>query len=168
VEIIYEMTGSPVGDLFLAEADGEPVAVLFRKGGKLKGFADWLEKTYPEDSLTAGPCAETRYRLEDYFAGRSRRDRFPKNLRGTPFEISVWKEIAKISFGVTTTYGEIASKLGRSQGSRAVGAATGRNPVAILIPCHRVVGSRGNLTGYGGGMSTKIWLLRHEGVLMAL
>lgn len=168
MKITYDVTGSPVGDLFLAETDGEPIAVLFMKRGRSKRHVEWLQKAYPEAALHKAPCVETRRMLEGYFAGESCRYPFPRSLRGTDFELSVWKEISKIPFGVTKTYGEIARILGRDNGSRAVGGATGRNPVSILIPCHRVVGSRGNLTGYGGGLENKIWLLRHEGVLMRL
>jgi O-6-methylguanine DNA methyltransferase len=88
------------------------------------------------------------------------------DLRGTDFERAVWREILAIPAGSTTTYGAIAATLDRRDASRAVGAAVGANPVSLIVPCHRVIGLNGGLTGYGGGLSRKEWLLRHEGVLL--
>jgi methylated-DNA-[protein]-cysteine S-methyltransferase len=90
----------------------------------------------------------------------------PLDLRGTDFERAVWREILAIPAGNTTTYGTIAATLDRRDASRAVGAAVGANPVSLIVPCHRVIGLNGSLTGYGGGLSRKEWLLRHEGVLL--
>jgi methylated-DNA-[protein]-cysteine S-methyltransferase len=87
-------------------------------------------------------------------------------LRGTEFERAVWREIQAIPAGQTTTYGDIAATLERRDASRAVGAAVGANPVSLIVPCHRVIGLDGGLTGYGGGLPRKEWLLRHEGVLL--
>jgi O-6-methylguanine DNA methyltransferase len=87
----------------------------------------------------------------------------PLDLIGTEFERAVWREIQAIDAGRTTTYGAIAAALGRPDAARAVGAATGANPVSLIVPCHRVVGTAGSLTGYGGGLDRKEWLLRHEG-----
>jgi O-6-methylguanine DNA methyltransferase len=88
------------------------------------------------------------------------------DLRGTEFEQAVWREIQAIPAGQTTTYGDIAATLERRDASRAVGAAVGANPVSLIVPCHRVIGLDGGLTGYGGGLPRKEWLLRHEGVLL--
>ncbi len=88
------------------------------------------------------------------------------DLAGTPFERGVWNELLGIAPGTTTTYGAIAHALGRRDAARAVGAAVGANPVSLIVPCHRVVGSSGSLTGYGGGLERKEWLLRHEGALL--
>src|SRR5207248_7627812 len=86
----------------------------------------------------------------------------PLDLRGGPFELRVWNELRRIDPGVTSTYGAIAKRLGAPSASRAVGAANGANPVGIIVPCHRVIGSSGTLTGYGGGLKRKQWLLNHE------
>lgn len=166
--IAYDLKSSPVGDLFLAEEEGETIAVLFRKTKGVGSQLSWLRRTYPEADVARGVCPETQARLESYFAGMTTTHPFPSRVRGTEFEIAVWKQISKIPFGRTKTYGEIAKALGRPRGSQAVGRATGSNPVSILVPCHRVLGAGGSLTGYGGGTKKKIWLLRHEGVLMAL
>jgi O-6-methylguanine DNA methyltransferase len=88
------------------------------------------------------------------------------DLMGTAFESDVWNELMRIAPGATTTYGAIAARLGRRDGARAVGAAVGANPVSLIVPCHRVVGATGSLTGYGGGLDRKEWLLRHEGALL--
>ena len=101
--------------------------------------------------------------LSAYASGASRRVRAQFDLDGTPFQVAVWKRLTGIPFGRTTTYGELAASLGRPRASRAVGAAVGANPVGILIPCHRVVGSNGALTGFGWGLPMKRALLRHEG-----
>jgi O-6-methylguanine DNA methyltransferase len=106
--------------------------------------------------------------LDDYFAGRWEASVDPAalDLLGTSFEREVWQQLTHLEPGVTTTYGAIASALGRRDASRAVGAAVGANPISLLVPCHRVVGASGSLTGYGGGLDRKEWLLRHEGALL--
>lgn len=100
--------------------------------------------------------------LDQYFRGR--RTKFELALRpaGTPFQRDVWKALARISFGETSTYKAVAAAIGRPAAVRAVGAANGGNPISIIIPCHRVIGADGRLTGYGGGLDRKEWLLRHE------
>ncbi|MBD3335932.1 MAG: methylated-DNA--[protein]-cysteine S-methyltransferase [Candidatus Eisenbacteria bacterium] len=163
MRIHYQIQESPVGDLFTAELEGDPVAIWFRRDTTLIDFLHDVGWTYPEAELKEGGCSGIREWLKGYFAGRPPQRRFPRYLRGTPFQIDVWREIARIPFGATRTYGEIAQRLGTRGGSRAVGGATGKNPVSILIPCHRVIGTRGQLTGFGGGLPAKIWLLRHEG-----
>lgn len=101
--------------------------------------------------------------LSRYFAGDfPAHDELPLDLRGTPFEDRVWRALLTIDPGRTTTYGHLARELGGLTAARAVGGAVGRNPVGIIVPCHRVVGSNGTLTGYGGGLNRKEWLLRHE------
>jgi methylated-DNA-[protein]-cysteine S-methyltransferase len=107
-------------------------------------------------------CAPAVAQLEEYF-DRRRRD-FDVELEpsGTDFERRVWTELGTISYGTTITYGEIARRLGDPDGSRAVGIANARNPIAIMIPCHRVIGADGDLTGYAGGLERKRWLLAHE------
>ena len=104
--------------------------------------------------------AETE--LGEYFIGQRRSFTVPLDPAGTPFQQEVWKQLVGISCGATTSYGEIARRIGRPQGSQAVGLANGQNPIAIIIPCHRVVGASGKLTGYAGGIERKKWLLRHE------
>jgi O-6-methylguanine DNA methyltransferase len=112
-----------------------------------------------------GPNAHVRRlrrELDAYFRGRLRRFGVPLDLRGTPFQRAVWKRLARVPYGTTMTYAELAARIGRPSAVRAVGHANGRNPVSIVIPCHRVVGTDGALHGYGGGLWRKRWLLEHE------
>ena len=123
-------------------------------------------------STTNGETCEmveaAREQLVEYFAGRRVRFDLPMSLAGCgEFQRRVLAEVAAIPHGGTQTYGRIAALVGQPRASRAVGQANGRNPISILIPCHRVIGAQGALTGYGGGLPAKVWLLRHEGVLPA-
>jgi methylated-DNA-[protein]-cysteine S-methyltransferase len=105
--------------------------------------------------------------LSEYFRSARRRFDVPVDPAGTAFQQRVWRAVAAVPFGETVSYGEIAAHMGDAQLARPVGAALGANPIPIIIPCHRVIGSDGSLTGYGGGLRMKIWLLRHEGALLA-
>lgn len=100
--------------------------------------------------------------LREYFRGERRTFDVPLDLRGSDFQVDSWRALADIPFGETSTYGRQAARLGRPGAARAVGAATGRNPVSVILPCHRVVGADGSLTGFAGGLATKRWLLDHE------
>jgi methylated-DNA-[protein]-cysteine S-methyltransferase len=109
------------------------------------------------------PMRQAADELRRYFAGERVQFSCPLDLHGTPFQLAVWQELQHIPYGETRSYGDIAHAIGRPTASRAVGAANGANPVAIIVPCHRVIGSKGTLTGYGGGLPTKAWLLALEG-----
>lgn len=130
-----------------------------------EGFA-WLRrkvayKAVVEEEAIA-PLHQAMDELRRYFAGIPLQFSCPLDLRGTPFQIAVWQEMFRIPYGETSTYGELARVIGYPNAARAVGAASGANPVAIIVPCHRVVGSNGSLIGYGGGLPTKKWLLAME------
>lgn len=143
---------SPIGPLLLtADAQG------------LQGVAMGLTalELYPAPS--GHPVlAEAVRQLSEYFAGERRGFQLPLALRGSGFQQRVWRALLEIPFGETESYGEVAHRLGMPRGARAVGLAAGRNPVAIVVPCHRVVGARGALTGFGGGLPRKAALLAHE------
>ncbi len=115
-----------------------------------------------------GECIETkllqqaRKELTEYYAGLRTHFEIPLDLRGTEFQLEVWRELQLIPFGTTTTYGEIAKRLMIDNGARAVGVANGMNPVAVVVPCHRVIGQKNQITGYAGGIDRKTWLLKHE------
>lgn len=100
--------------------------------------------------------------LEEYFSGSRREFTVPLVLSGTDFQRAVWRRLAEIPYGSTASYGEVATAIGRPSAARAVGAATGLNPISVIIPCHRLVGANGALTGFAGGLDAKRWLLRHE------
>jgi len=110
-----------------------------------------------------GPVADALVQLDGYFHGDRKEFTVKLDLRGTPFQQKVWAKLLQVKFGKTTTYRALATAVGNPASTRAVGGANHRNPVSIIVPCHRVVGSDGRLTGYGGGLWRKDWLLRHEG-----
>jgi len=115
--------------------------------------------------FSTGLCvAEAIKQLAEYFIGSRRGFNLAMALHGTPFQRQVWGQLISIPYGQTTTYQEIAHAIGRPLAVRAVGAANAKNPISIIVPCHRVIGSDGSLTGYGGGIWRKEWLLKHEGV----
>ncbi|MBN1332792.1 MAG: methylated-DNA--[protein]-cysteine S-methyltransferase [Synergistales bacterium] len=117
----------------------------------------------PGRSDKSSPLLEQcRSQLDEYFAGARKSFDLPLLLQGTPFQKSVWEELAKIPYGKTLPYSEIADLIGKPKAVRAVGGANHSNPVSIIIPCHRVIGKNGSLTGYGGGLWRKQWLLEHE------
>ena len=149
---------SPVGALLVAGTEEALHFLSFPSGHKSFGpRPDWRQADAPFRAVAA--------QLEAYFAGELRRFDLPLSLSGTAFQRAVWETLATIPMGETRTYGQIAARLGRPQASRAVGAANGSNPLPIILPCHRVIGASGALTGFGGGLAVKEYLLRHEGVL---
>ncbi|WNJ89292.1 methylated-DNA--[protein]-cysteine S-methyltransferase [Bosea sp. 685] len=152
---VYTFTESPIGFLLLA-GDGERLAYLgFPHGkGAIQPQAEWRRD--------ASIFIDARAQLKAYFEGRLSRFDLPLDPRGTPFQMDVWRALTDIPPGETISYGELARRIGRPTASRAVGAANGANPLPIVIPCHRVIGSNGALTGFGGGIETKKWLLALE------
>ena len=155
---------SPLGELTLA-SDGERLVGLWLRGQKY--FAATLEPgARVRDDLDVF-CAARSW-LESYFAGeRPAPDALPLAPRGSAFRREVWRMLCRIPSGEYTTYGALARRLGPGMSAQAVGGAVGHNPISIIIPCHRVVGTGGSLTGYAGGLDKKIWLLRHEGADMS-
>ena len=110
---------------------------------------------------------EVLSQLNEYFSGKRREFELPLDLHGTEFQVAAWKSLARIPFGHTSSYGEQAASIGRPTAVRAIGGANGRNPVAVILPCHRVIGANGSLTGFGGGLEVKKWLLQHEQTVIA-
>jgi methylated-DNA-[protein]-cysteine S-methyltransferase len=151
---------SPLGELLLT-SDGDALTGLYlpRRGVR------------PAPAPGGRPdCAvfrEARGQLGAYFGGKLRTFSLPLAPGGTEFQQLVWRELCNIPFGATASYAEVARRIGRPTASRAVGAANGSNPISIVVPCHRVVGADGTLTGYGGGLDRKEWLLRHETKVLA-
>lgn len=149
---------SPVGQLLLA-GDGASLHYLSFPGGH-KAFGP-----HPSWTRDDGPFDKVKTQLDAYFAGELRQFDLPLTLHGTHFQKQVWTYLATIPFGETRSYGQLAQELGSPKASRAVGAANGANPLPVILPCHRVIGSTGKLTGFGGGLPTKTFLLELEGVL---
>ncbi len=130
-------------------------------------FADEAVEALEAEPGDSAILTRAASQLAEYFAGDRREFDLPLEPQGTPFQLSVWKVIEEIGFGETISYGEEARRLGDAKKSRAVGSANGRNPLPIVVPCHRIIGSDGSLTGYSGGIEKKVWLLDHERDVMA-
>jgi methylated-DNA-[protein]-cysteine S-methyltransferase len=151
-------TDSPVGRLELRAEGGQLTGIYFEQhAGRAAAATD--EHVEPED---AAVLAEARGQLQAYFAGTRQGFELSLGPRGTPFQRAVWQALAALPFGTTVSYAELARRIGRPGAARAVGLANARNPIAIVVPCHRVIGENGTLTGYAGGLATKRWLLDHE------
>jgi methylated-DNA-[protein]-cysteine S-methyltransferase len=148
---------SPVGPLTLVERDGGLAGIYLLDHRHMPDPA-----TFGDRDDDAAPLPEARRQLTEYFDGTRREFDLPLDTGGTPFQQRVWAALLEIPYGGTTSYGELARRIGSPGAARAVGLANGRNPVSIVVPCHRVVGSTGGLTGYGGGIETKRRLLAAE------
>lgn len=155
-----KVVDSPVGPLYLAATDAGLTHLL---------FANEVDRK-PAAAAGSGEATrilrETERQLSDYFAGRRREFDLPLAPTGTEFQLATWRALQNVSFGETISYGELARRMGRPRAVRAVGTANGANPIAIIVPCHRVIGADGTLTGYGGGLDKKRRLLSLEGVLL--
>jgi methylated-DNA-[protein]-cysteine S-methyltransferase len=140
----------------VSSANGLRAILWEDEEGRVPLEADMSEE--PNDPILAA----ARQQLEEYFGGRRTDFDLPLDPVGTPFQLSVWKILRAIPFGETITYGEQARRLGDPNKARAAGAANGKNPLSIVVPCHRVIGANGSLTGFAGGLEAKDWLLSHE------
>jgi methylated-DNA-[protein]-cysteine S-methyltransferase len=146
---------TPIGDLLLAGDENALSLIGFARGAmRHDPEPDWI---YNEK-----PFTDARRQLQEYFAGERKEFDLALQLTGTEFQVRVLEELQRIPYGETTSYADIAERIGRPKAMRAVGAANGRNPIPIIVPCHRVIGSSGDLTGFGGGLDTKEALLRLE------
>ena len=151
----YALYPSPLGQLLIVSSDSGLKQIQFD----------------PENSGQKSPSGHpllnrVRQQLDEYFEGSRTHFELPLETEGSAFQKAVWRETLNIAYGQTATYAAIAHKIGRSNAFRAAGLALGRNPIPIVIPCHRVIGSGGRLTGYGGGLWRKEWLLKHEKALL--
>ena len=153
----YASTESPVGRLLLAGRQALSLIAFSRGANGNSPQPDWQPSDAPF-------LREAATQLNEYFAGARRKFDLDLKPTGTPFQLEVLDALATIPYGETRSYGEIATQIGRPKAVRAVGAANGRNPLPIVLPCHRVIGTDGNLTGYGGGLEIKRYLLDLEGV----
>lgn len=161
MKLIASIVGTPIGPLFVAlDEEGALVRLEFGAEPRLahRDEIEWNDAR----------CGAVREQLIEYFEGRRTRFDIRLNIRGTDFQKRVWSALLSIPYGETTTYGDIARRIGNEKAVRAVGLANGSNPIAIVVPCHRVIGSNGSLTGYGGGLPIKERLLALEAAQRAL
>jgi methylated-DNA-[protein]-cysteine S-methyltransferase len=166
LELICDRIDTAIGELqILADREGNLRAVHWTDHEA--SLKRWLEGRYGRQGYrlaTAHEPLDLTREISRYFAGELNAiDELPVKTDGTAFQQEVWRELRRIPCGATISYGQLAKKIGRPAAVRAVGLANGSNPVALVVPCHRVIGSDGSLTGYGGGIERKSWLLRHEG-----
>jgi methylated-DNA-[protein]-cysteine S-methyltransferase len=155
--IYFTVYESPIQTLRLV-SDGRSLIGLYMMSAKhlLAPQNDWVEDESVE------PFPQTKQQLTDYFAGTLTEFDLPVQIQGTLFQQRVWEALKAIPYSTTMSYGKLAQQIGQPSASRAVGLANGQNPVSIIVPCHRVIGANGKLTGYGGGIERKQWLLNHE------
>jgi methylated-DNA-[protein]-cysteine S-methyltransferase len=162
MSLAYKIIESPVGKLKLVASndnddDKALVAILWEKDNPRRVCLSELVADEKHPVLV-----ETERQLREYFAGKRKKFSVALDMRGTRFQQDVWEALLAIPFGETRTYGQLAKQLGNPRATRAVGAANGRNPLSIIVPCHRVIGSSGKLTGFAGGLETKAHLLSLE------
>ena len=159
--LLHTTAESPIGELLLV-GDGEALRGLYMKEGRRRVRVPGSWRRAEE------PFGEVRRQLGQYFAGERVEFDLPLKAIGSPFQRRVWAELEQIPYGRTISYGELARRIGSPGTPRAVGMANGRNPISIIVPCHRVIGADGTLTGYGGGVERKRFLLELEGSLLAV
>jgi methylated-DNA-[protein]-cysteine S-methyltransferase len=161
VDVRFDVTESPVGDLFIAATSRG----LCRISYQVEGHDEELAGMFGVRVLRM-PLDEVRRELDEYFEGRRRDFDLPLDLRVAPFQEAVLHELAQVPYGHTDTYGSLAAKVGKPKAARAVGTVMNRNPIPIVLPCHRIVGANGSLTGYAGGLHVKRALLELEGAML--
>jgi O-6-methylguanine DNA methyltransferase len=166
MSLYHSTLDTPIGPFGLVSTSKGLAAIFFGKGLRRKRDS-WIRRVFPGARVEPAGRAHRIFakQIREYFEGRRRAFEVVIDLRGTDFQKKVWAEVARVPYGQTVSYGEIAHLIGKPKAVRAVGAANGANPIPIVIPCHRVIGSDGSLTGYGGGLKSKRWLLAHEGIL---
>lgn len=157
MNLVYKIIESPVGKLKIVASDKGLVAILWENDNPRRVRLSELVKDVDHAVLV-----KAEQQLKEYFSGKRKAFSIALDMRGTQFQKNVWEALLRIPFGETRSYGQLAKQLGKPQASRAVGAANGKNPISIIVPCHRVIGSSGKLTGFAGGLPTKAHLLHHE------
>jgi len=161
--LIYDLCETPHGTMTLVKSD-RGICYVGLPNASLENIRLWTGKHFTGESLRPEPgcCQAEQRELQEYFAGNRTEFTWTLDHRNTTFALKVLVELSKVQFGQTATYGDLAAKIGRPRAARAVGRAVGANPLPIVIPCHRIVGSNGSLTGYGGGLALKKALLALE------
>jgi O-6-methylguanine DNA methyltransferase len=164
MRLAYHVMSSPIGLLFLARTAKGLRYVDFMDRKSLKRMianhaADYPDAKWEPSLLELRDAVD---QLEEYFTGMRYAFDMPLDQQGSAFQLQTWAELSRIPFGETRTYGQIAKAVGQPKAARAVGLANNQNPIPVIVPCHRVIGANGKLTGYGGGVQRKKWLLQHE------
>jgi methylated-DNA-[protein]-cysteine S-methyltransferase len=159
--MLYTTVDSPIGTLLLL-GDGQALRGLHMQGGRT------AIRVRPEWERADEPFARVEAQLAEYFEGRRTAFDVPLELAGSPFQRRVWQALQEIPYGETTSYGELARRVGAPSAARAVGVANSQNPVAVIVPCHRVIGADGSLTGFGGGLERKRLLLELESGVLSM
>jgi methylated-DNA-[protein]-cysteine S-methyltransferase len=162
VDVRYDVVESPFGELLVAATDRGLCRIWFDPEGQEEELARLFGLR-----VLRSPLDEVRRELDEYFDGTRHVFDLPLDLRVAAFNEQVLHELARVPYGITTTYGALANKVGRPRAARAVGTVMNRNPIPIVLPCHRVLGSNGSLTGYAGGLDMKLKLLQLEGAILA-
>lgn len=162
VDVRYDVVDSPVGELLVAATDRGLARIHFGADGQ----DEELARIFGARVLRA-PLERVRRELDEYFEGTRRDFDLPIDLRASSFNVEVLRRLALVPYGTTTTYGTLAALVGRPRAARAIGTVMNRNPIPIVLPCHRVLGANGALTGYAGGLDRKLALLRLEGAIIA-
>lgn len=153
----YQIFKCPFGQMYIYADDSALKALVFEP---------WQHSMATKLRKATNPIIEQTYeQTSEYFAGKRHEFTLPVKPEGTEFQQKVWQHLCKIPFGESWSYGQLAKSIGNKNASRAVGAANGKNPISIIIPCHRVIGANGALTGYAGGLAAKKWLLTHEEII---
>jgi methylated-DNA-[protein]-cysteine S-methyltransferase len=162
--LTLDRLATPIG-MALLVTDGQGALRAFNWTDYAPAMRAWIARHYPKARLAEGRAPPgVRGAFEAYFAGEARAlETVPWKASGTAFQLKVWEALCSIPAGETLSYAGLAERIGRPTAVRAVGLANGANPVAVVVPCHRVIGTNGSLTGYGGGLPRKRWLLGHEG-----
>ena len=151
---------TPIGQAFVAKSEIGVCRITINNETKFqKGLA-------PNAVENPAAFLQESIELSEYFAGKRTEFTFPLDMQGTEFQQKVWSALLEIPFGLTWSYGQLAKYIGAPEAAQAVGAANGQNPIGLVVPCHRVIGANGDLTGYAGGIEIKRWLLQHEGALL--
>jgi methylated-DNA-[protein]-cysteine S-methyltransferase len=164
--LVVDRFATPIGEMYAVTDDAGRLRAFAWAEHEAQGLQQLRQQYGPRVGIAQGPVSVVvRKAIDDYFAGDLRAiDRIDCATNGTSFQQAVWNALRAIPTGSTLSYGALAVRIGNASAVRAVGLANGANPIAVVVPCHRVIGTDGSLTGYGGGLARKRWLLAHEGV----
>lgn len=163
IEMFRGTVKAPFGILTVVASDKGVRFCMFAQDAHPKSFEGLVIK----DDANHPMVKEALKQLREYFDGARKKFDLKLDLQGTEFQVAAWKSLAKVPYGKTASYAQQAASIGRPKAVRAIGGANGRNPVAVILPCHRIIGADGSLTGFGGGLPVKVWLLEHEQRVLA-